>query len=47
VNSAVISVCMLVQDDEVEPVYTELKRENEDGKSKTVYIGVHVLFVCS
>ena len=35
-NSAVIAVCMLIQDDDVEPVYTELKRENEDDKSKII-----------
>ena len=43
-NIAVIAVCMLMQDDDVEPVYTELKRENEEDKSK---INIHdvALFV--
>ena len=30
----VIAVCMLIQEDDQEPVYTELKREKEDEKSK-------------
>jgi hypothetical protein len=38
VNNAIISVCMLIQDDEVEPVYTELKRENVDDKSKRIVL---------
>ena len=36
-NSAVIAACMLIQDDDVEPVYTELKRENEEDKSKIIF----------
>ena len=35
-NSAVIAACILIQDDDVEPVYTELKRENEEDKSKII-----------
>ena len=35
-NSAVIVACMLTQEDDVEPVYTELKRENEEDKSKII-----------
>ena len=35
-NKNVIAVCtyMVIQEDDQESVYTELKRENEDEKSK-------------
>ena len=33
-NKDVIAAHVLIQEDDVEPVYTELKRENEDDKSK-------------
>ena len=45
-NSAVIVACMLIQDDDVEPVYTELKRENEEDKSKIIYMYMTLCCLC-
>lgn len=36
---------MLIQEDDEDPVYTELKRENEDEKSKNYDCAIN--FMCS
>ena len=46
-NSAVIAACMLIQDDDVEPVYTELKRENEEDKSKIIILCMTLCYLCA